>query len=326
MSFKLENGAVFVRAALLNATEKGDDETLPGDAALVFSGHDVLWGSGDRPYLLPRAAWPLGAEPTLLGKHRGLGRLFALDVEAKDLALSDAELHGAPHWATVRSVLSSADSDWLAVAGLGSAMAAWARANRFCGACGAATQAVLLGEKRQCTGATCGRRAYPRTDPVVIVAIVDEAEGKLLLGRGTRFPRGFFSCVAGFVEPCESLEDAVRREVLEETGLVVSALTFAASQPWPIGRALSCEIMVGFRAVAAPGTSNDAAALSLQAEELAEAKWVTRDECRRAAAASIASPRGTAAEDLDWHCPGPYAIAHHLIAAFANEDATSAPV
>jgi NAD+ diphosphatase len=190
-----------------------------------------------------------------------------------------------------------------------------------------------MGAQRQCSGSGdaqgCGRKAYPRTDPVVIVSVVDEQEGKLLLGRGARFPPGFFSCLAGFVEPCESVEAAAAREVFEETGLALDRKSIAVeqSQPWPIGRALSCELMVGMRArTAVAGASLDLSLLSLQEEEVAEVKWVTRDECKQALLASTKKGSSSGqllgpnkAEGLDWFVPGPYAIAHHLIASFAAE-------
>eukprot|EP00613_Pedinella_sp_CCMP2098_P081492 CAMPEP_0171965370 /NCGR_PEP_ID=MMETSP0993-20121228/186850_1 /TAXON_ID=483369 /ORGANISM="non described non described, Strain CCMP2098" /LENGTH=323 /DNA_ID=CAMNT_0012614405 /DNA_START=130 /DNA_END=1101 /DNA_ORIENTATION=+ len=299
----------------------------------MFRGSELLWFSQSLlPALIPRAAWPgVGAStPILLGKQAppplvggASSRVFAVDLAAdSNIHLEGDDSIISAKWVALRSLLARGDAAWLSVAGLGSSMVVWSRANHFCGACGNATAAVTHGTQRQCANEACKRKAYPRTDPVVIMSVVDEQEGKLLLGRGSKFKPGFFSCLAGFVEPCESLEAAAVREVFEEAGLHLdsSSLRVVQSQPWPIGRALSCELMVGLRAsTAAPRASTNPALLTLQADELAEVRWVTRLECRKALAASMNGPLGSMGEGLDWYVPGPYAIAHHLISAFACE-------
>lgn len=139
----------------------------------------------------------------------------------------------------------------------------------FCGACGAAVQADHAGWLGRCTG--CGLEHYPRTDPAVIVAVGDGE--RLLLGRQSSWPARRYSVIAGFVEPGESLEQAVAREVLEETGLRIRSCRYLASQPWPFPGAL----MLGFMAEADPGEPQFGT-------ELEDARWFTPEELRAAQA------------------------------------------
>ena len=108
----------------------------------------------------------------------------------------------------------------------------WARSNRHCGRCGSAMTAEAGGYRRKCSA--CGHAVFPRTDPVVIMMVIDEENRRCLMGRSPHFPEGMYSCLAGFVEPGETIEDAVRRETLEESGIRVGRVRYHASQPWPI--------------------------------------------------------------------------------------------
>lgn len=148
-------------------------------------------------------------------------------------------------------------------------MAAWHRSHRFCPRCGAATEPAAAGWVRRCP--VEGRELYPRTDPAVIMGIRD-ADDRLLLGRGPQWPEGRRSVLAGFVEPGESLEDAVRREVAEEVGIVVDRVEYVDSQPWPFPASL----MLGF---AGWSTTTD---IVCDPAEMAEAEWFTREEVARA--------------------------------------------
>lgn len=147
----------------------------------------------------------------------------------------------------------------------------WHRRHQFCAKCGGTTVNEQAGWRRRCTA--CGAMHFPRTDPVVIMNIVDPATGDVLMGRQERFPVGMFSCLAGFVEPGETLEDAVRREVLEEAGIPLGQVTYKASQPWPFPSTL----MMGFEAHAL------ARDITLDEAELVEARWFTREELRTVA-------------------------------------------
>jgi NAD+ diphosphatase len=152
-------------------------------------------------------------------------------------------------------------------------LAQWHRTHPRCARCGSPTEAADAGHVRRCP--VCGASHFPRTDPAVIMLVTDGA-GRALLGRQPSWPEGRFSTLAGFVEPGESLEDAVRREVMEEVGVSVGDVRYAASQAWPF----PASMMVGFFARA---SSTD---IVVDAHEIAEARWVTREELGELAAAS----------------------------------------
>ncbi|MCB0913464.1 MAG: NAD(+) diphosphatase [Propionibacteriaceae bacterium] len=171
--------------------------------------------------------------------------------------------------APLRSIMDGLSAPELQAAFTGSGLARWHANAGFCSTCGAATRAVRGGQARACTG--CGRELYPRTDPAVIVAIVDPA-GRLLLGRQPSWAPGRVSVFAGFVEMGESLEQAVHREMAEEVALELADITYLGSQPWPFPRSL----MVGFRARALQ------TAFTMAEGEIEGARWFTVDELRAA--------------------------------------------
>lgn len=160
--------------------------------------------------------------------------------------------------------LTDADAALMAYA---RGMLTWHRRNLHCGVCGGATVSTRAGHVRQCTNPACGEQTFPRTDPAVIMLVERPASGsdpaRCLLARHARLPRAVYSTLAGFVEPGESLEEAVAREVLEETGVSVASVRYHGSQPWPFPASL----MVGFRAVASTS------AIAIDPEELDEARW-----------------------------------------------------
>lgn len=144
-------------------------------------------------------------------------------------------------------------------------IANWHRTHRFCARCGRASEPGQGGHLRVCQ--SCGAQHFPRTDPAVIMLITDP-DGRALLGRHPSWPGGRYSTLAGFVEPGESLEDAVRREVAEETGIQVGDVTYASSQPWPFPASL----MVGFFGEAKTHE------VRVDGAEIEDARWFTRDE------------------------------------------------
>lgn len=168
-------------------------------------------------------------------------------------------------WANLRAAgLRLADRDAAIVTTL-LALANWHRTHGHCPRCGAPTEPVAAGWVRRCP--VDGTEHFPRTDPSIIVSVVDEA-GRLLLGRGVQWPENQFSVLAGFVEPGESLETAVAREVLEESGVHVTHVRYLGSQPWPFPGSL----MLGFTARAVTTQ------LRHDPEEMAEVRWVSRGE------------------------------------------------
>jgi NAD+ diphosphatase len=163
------------------------------------------------------------------------------------------------------------DEASLAVHAVG--IARWHENHRFCAACGQPSEIAEAGHVRICPA--CGTHHFPRTDPAVIMLITD-GDDRALLGRQPTWPEGRFSTLAGFVEPGESLDDAVRREVMEEVGIQVGEVAYAASQPWPFPSSL----MLGFFGQAL--TSD----ITVDQNEIAEARWFTRQEVTEMTAAS----------------------------------------
>ncbi|HEV2565853.1 MAG TPA: NAD(+) diphosphatase [Microvirga sp.] len=165
----------------------------------------------------------------------------------------------------------------------------WHRRHRFCANCGAPTQPAQAGFRRDCPA--CGAQHFPRTDPVVIMLITQG--DKCLMGRQPRFAEKMYSCLAGFLEPGETIEDAVRRETFEEAGIRVGAVRYMASQPWPF----PSNIMIGCIGEA---LTDD---IAFDGEELEDARWFTKDDVRRML-------EGT---HEYYAAPAPIAIANHLI-------------
>jgi len=142
----------------------------------------------------------------------------------------------------------------------------WNRQNRFCGKCGSKSQSLIGGYRRDCPD--CGNRIFPRTDPVVIMLTV--RGDKCLMGRSPHFPEGWFSTLAGFVEPGETMEDAMRRETFEESGIRVGRVKYHASQPWPFPHSL----MLGLYGEAL------SEAITMDESELEDCRWFSRDEVK----------------------------------------------
>ena len=198
----------------------------------------------------------------LLGVHGGVA-YFAIDVTGA--------VPPMPERVTMRRIrevivdLGHADAAILAYA---SALVHWHRTHRFCGACGRPTRSVRGGHVRRCTAASCGREHFPRTDPAVITLVTDR--DRCLLARRYDWAPGRRSTVAGFVEPGETLEHAVAREVLEEVGIRTGEVRYRGSQPWPFPQSL----MLGFRAVA------ESSEIAVDGDEIVEADWYTPERIR----------------------------------------------
>ena len=194
-----------------------------------------------------------------------------------------------------RSVYRQAlmDEETLGAYAQGASLVSWALANRFCGACGGPMTPESGGYRRKCKA--CGHVVFPRTDPVAIMLTVDEASDRCLLGRSPHFPPGMYSCLAGFIEPGETMEDAVRRETLEESGIKVGRVRYHASQPWPMPHSL----MIGVYAEA------KSLEITRDTAELEDCRWFDRGETE----AMLANVLG----DAKASAPPPGAIAHRLM-------------
>lgn len=187
---------------------------------------------------------------------------FAIDREQPPPFADLGEFHDLRF---VGTVLSPDEANLAAHA---RALVLWHALQRYCGVCGAAARPEAGGNSRICTNSDCGRVIFPRVDPAIIVLVTDGE--RCLLGRQARWPEGRYSTIAGFAEPGESLEDAVRREVFEETNVHVGEVRYHSSQPWPFPSSL----MTGFFAQA---TSTE---IRLNDAELEDARWFTRNDLR----------------------------------------------
>lgn len=244
------------------------------------------------------------------------GALRSLGAAAEQLVFL-GEVNGSAHFAVDVSHLESPDShpvlaalrfeDLRVVGPLlpreDAALLAWVRGlahwrerHRRCGVCGEPTRSAAAGHELICTGEGCGTTTYPRTDPAVIMLVHDGA-GRCILARGARHPSGMHTILAGFVEPGESLEEAVAREVFEEVGVRVTDIEYHSSQPWPFPGS----VMIGFHARA---TSRD---IRIDDAELRTARWFSRDEIR-------ASP-----EDDSLRLPRRDSIARRMIEEWVAE-------
>jgi NAD+ diphosphatase len=298
----------FAHNALDRLANRRDDEdfqrdaaTAPGARTLAVLGESVavkrgaggaldLWFGFGEAEALGRAG-----QRVFLGTD-ARGPAFAVQIE------TDGEAPLAGHDGldlfNLRQVAAEGGvaPDDLGALAEGKSLLSWHASHRFCGRCGTATESSTSGWKRVCPH--CGLHHFPRTDPVVIMLAVDGE--RCLLGRQPRFPAGMYSCLAGFLEPGETIEEAVRREIGEEAGIRCGAVTYLGCQPWPFPSSL----MIGC-VVEAASTE-----ITIDRDELEDARWFTRDAVR-------AMLDGRHPEGLT--CPMPMAIAHHIVLAWAGD-------
>ncbi len=202
--------------------------------------------------------------------------VFALDFSSHELEALPW-LEEKHQFEEVRRVFTNLSKEEASLLAYARGMMTWHRNHQFCGKCGSPTLPQSNGHERKCTNSACGKVAYPRVDPAVIVLIehrFDDGIERCLLGRSNRYPEVMYSTLAGFVEPGESLEMTVRREMMEEVGLEVDNIHYIASQPWPFPTSL----MLGFYATASHTH------IRLDTNEVAEAKWFSRQELKEKSA------------------------------------------
>jgi NAD+ diphosphatase len=235
---------------------------------------------------------------------------------------------------TASAIVSNADFDWdlrmgggltktqteLGIMAQALSMLDWNARNLHCALCGAPNKSTEAGHKRVCTNADCKSHArvhnfcFPRTDPTAIMAVHDGGDS-CLLGRSARFPPGLYSCLAGFVEPGETIEAAAAREVFEEAGvkLQYNTIKYQMSQPWPFPNSL----MLGMIAQAEPNS-----VINIDKKELENAFWAPRADVVKALAAAAAGKKGPA-EGLSFALPPPTTIAWQLLNLWVTKGAES---
>jgi len=313
-------GGQLDRAAKLRLDDDWISAAFVSDAAvavLVHNDQNLVTGLAARedtpraalvPLSLVREQLPAnGTTWAFLGLD-GETPVFSVDLSSEEAALADVQSAG--EFVDLRRVGSLVSESEAALLAYARAILTWHRRHRYCSVCGSRTESHRAGHVRRCTDASCSTEAFPRTDPVVIMLVTRPATGhqpaRCLLGRHGRLPRGVYSLLAGFVEPGESLEDAVTREVWEETGVRVRDVRYQASQPWPFPYSM----MVGFRAKA---ESED---ITLDGDELEDARWFT--------APQVAEFGEWADESATFRRPRKDSIARHLLDEWVAEQKTSA--
>ena len=294
----------FAQNALETRSELRDENSL--EEAFKFDGVHALAFAGDKlilkhdrqildPLFAPYELTSLDPDPDnaiLLGYLASGEPRLAVPVGIDPETLP--ELYKA---IGARSLYRDAllDDGLVSEAAQGFSLLHWNATNRFCGKCGSPTVSQLAGYRRSCSA--CGHLMFPRTDPVAIMLVIDEDADRCLLGRSPHFAEGMYSCLAGFVEPGETIENAVRRETLEEAGIPVGTVRYHASQPWPMPHSL----MIGCYGRA---ESTD---INFDGNELEDCRWFTRSETEAMLARAIgegksAPPKGAIAHRLmrDW--------------------------
>jgi NAD+ diphosphatase len=270
-------GGALDRAAHLRT--EGEFERLrrleTSRAVLVGPGQEVALGGEHALLRVPLRELPAGAELTFLGLAASGPAVFAHDAAADGTARErEAQFVG------LRGLAAELEPADAALGAYAVGMVGWHRVNRYCGRSGDATLVEAAGHRRRCPG--CGLVVFPRTDPAVTMLVT--AGERCLLSRRRGAPHNRWSALAGFVEPGETLEEAVARETLEETGIEIAAVEYAAAQPWPFPAAL----MIGFWAFVDPDRAGVPAP---QPDELIDARWWERGELQAALSAErIAIP------------------------------------
>jgi NAD+ diphosphatase len=295
----------YITNPLVRHSAERDPEALanaaanPWTAMIVLAGDLLVLQAGEPgTSLLPASILgrlPAHREQVFLGTLNDrpvvatLAAPEAAELFQDDLAFTAVDLRSI----AMRGLVPAEELGMLAMA---KSLLDWHRRHRFCANCGAPTQPAQAGFRRDCSA--CNAQHFPRTDPVVIMLITHG--DRCLMGRQPRFPEKMYSCLAGFLEAGETIEDAVRRETFEEAGIRVGAVRYLASQPWPF----ASNIMIGCIGEA---LTED---IAFDGEELEDARWFTKDDIRRML-------EGTHEQFL---APAPIAIANLLIREWVKQD------
>jgi len=237
-----------------------------------------------------------GATVVFLGQINGIPH-FTVDVSASSDQKANAPLQDYGKWIDIRSAAASCSGPDAAILAQSRSMLDWHARHGFCSVCGQPSRLGEGGYNRKCTDDDCAAMHFPRTDPVSIMLVLDD-EDNCLLGRQKFFAPNSYSALAGFMEPGETVEETVRREVFEEVGIRVGGVRYIFSQPWPFPSSL----MMGCFAQA------ETSEIDLDPDELEEARWFTRPQIREMV--------GNWEDQSKLRMPAPLAIAHQLAAAW----------
>lgn len=293
------------------ANERRDPEWIAGELrsaeSRVLALHRLMLPTEEREGEL-RLAWtPPGeldledAPPALL-----LGRQDGRTLFAADMSHLDAPPE-AGEYQDLRAAAPALEHRDASIAAQARAFTDWHARNGHCGQCGGETAVHEGGNMRQC--GSCDAQHFPRTDPVVITVVADEEE--CLLGRQASWPAGMFSALAGFIEHGESIEDAVLREVREESGIAAREVRYHSSQPWPFPASL----MIGCHA--SPANKE----INIDDVEMDDVQWFSRAEVLESLSRGPAQITDASRAGAPLGLPGPMAIAHTLITAWARGEA-----
>lgn len=236
-------------------------------------------------------------EAVFLGLDKADAPIFAVNL-SPSFKLDGSLLQGAGEFTDMRAAASGLSPMEANLAATARSLLEWHRSHRFCSKCGAQSEPAEAGWKRVCP--SCGAEHFPRTDPVAIMLAVKD--DKCLLGRQASWPAGFWSALAGFVEPGETVEQAAARELEEEAGIKAdpAKAEYLFCQPWPFPSSLMVGIIVEAETIE----------VSVEQDELEAARWITREEARQVLA-------GT---HPDIYAPPPMAVAHHILKTWAERD------
>ncbi|PZR00805.1 MAG: NAD(+) diphosphatase [Cereibacter sphaeroides] len=270
---------------------------------LAWDNQTLGWLPSGHPVL------SIGGTQVFLGLDEGIAR-FTQDISAWEPDVGTEALHAGffdpsvqhhpelpaeQGFVELRGIMAALGRREAELAATAKAVTQWHSTHRFCASCGAPSEVVMAGWQRTCP--TCGGHHFPRTDPVVIMLI--RRGNSALFGRSPGWPEGMYSLLAGFIEPGETLEAAVRREVFEETSVRVGAVRYLASQPWPFPASL----MFGCEGEA---LSEE---IDIDPTEIEHALWLTREEMMQV----------MAGEHPQIRAPRKGAIAHFLISAWLSD-------
>ncbi|MBY9065375.1 NAD(+) diphosphatase [Hyphomonas sp. WL0036] len=286
------------RAAHRRTDEAWLEQAILREDALILllkAGEPFVTAEGGLYWFGPEALRVSPGSPRLfLGEDKAGAPIFALDLPPK-FDLAGSLIAGAGEFSDFRQAAAGMAAMDANCASTARSLFLWHQSHRYCAKCGGANGVVEAGWKAQC--ANCGAEHFPRTDPVAIMLAVKD--DRALIGRQKFWPPGFMSCLAGFCEPGETIEQAAARELFEEAGILCdpSRAEYVACQPWPFPSSL----MMGF---ILPADNED---ITVDSKELESARWVTRAEMRDIIEGKHA----------ELFCPPPTAIAHHIMKVWA---------